>query len=72
MRDAIDKVESHTLKASLHCDSYVWREYPSNHLAYNESQWDRAYWIRQFGFSRGDDYKGILVLAIRPKPKANA
>jgi hypothetical protein len=71
-RDAIDKVESHSLKASLHCDSYVWREYLPNHLAYNESQWDRAYWIRQFGFSRGDDYKGILVLAIRPKPEANA
>jgi hypothetical protein len=70
-RDAIDKVESHSLKASLHCDSYVWREYPSNHSAYNESQWDRAYWIKQFGFSRVDDYKGILLLAIQ-SAKANA
>ena len=37
----------------------------SGHPLHDESLWDRAYWIKQFGFSRGNDYKGIVTLNIR-------
>lgn len=47
-----------------HCDSYVFVEYPKGHDLEGEGEWNRAYWIKQFGFSRGGDYKGILVLSI--------
>lgn len=73
VRKAIDVFDSSQLKATHHCDSYVWREYPAGHPAHNESEWDRAYWIRQFGFSRGIDYKGIVTVEIRSRgQKVNA
>jgi hypothetical protein len=73
LRKAIDDFDSAQLKHRYHCDSYVWREYPVGHSLHNESEWDRAYWIRQFGFSRGDDYKGIVTIEIRSQgPKTNA
>lgn len=64
LRGAIDHFDSAQLKTTHHCDSYVWREYPMGHPTHNESEWDRAYWIRQFGFSRGTDYKGIVTIAV--------
>ena len=29
-----------------------------------EWEWDRAYWLRQFGFSRADERKGLAVLRL--------
>lgn len=46
------------------CDSYVFIEYPKGHDLEGEGEWDRAYWIRQFGFSRREDHKGITVLTL--------
>jgi hypothetical protein len=63
VRAAVDWAISN-LKALHHCDSYVWLEYPQGHALYWTSEWDRAYWIKQFGFSRVDDYKGIIVLPL--------
>ena len=57
-RDAIDGFGSSALKASHHCDSYVLREYPQGHALHNESEWDRVYWNKQFGFSRGKRLQG--------------
>jgi hypothetical protein len=39
-------------------------EYPIDHDLYMQSEWDRAYWIRQYGFSRRDVQKGIAVLEL--------
>jgi hypothetical protein len=47
------------LKASHHCDSYVFYEYPDTHPAHAVGEWMHAYWLRQFGFSRADDFKGM-------------
>jgi hypothetical protein len=70
-RAAIDWVGSN-LKQTHRVDSYLWLEHhrrPGD-PDYWESDWDRAYWIRQFGFSREDDYKGmaLLVLSGRTAP----
>jgi hypothetical protein len=51
-------------KTTHHCDSYRWVEYPIDHDLYMQSEWDRAYWIRQYGFSRRDVQKGIAVLEL--------
>jgi uncharacterized protein DUF6932 len=64
-RQVVDGFESPTLKTSHHCDSYVLREYPQGHLQHGESLWMRAYWIKQFGFSRDENFKGILTLQVR-------
>ena len=59
-RDAIDWVNSN-LKITHRCDSYVWMEDEHN----PENEWWRAYWIRQFGFSRdAADLKGMALYVL--------
>jgi hypothetical protein len=43
------------------CDSYVFLDYPNGHAQYAVGDMMRAYWQRQFGFSRNDQFKGIAV-----------
>lgn len=63
-RDTVDVVANVNLKPPLHCDSYVFFEYPESHPLYWQGQWERAYWIKQFGFSRGEEYKGIARVGV--------
>lgn len=44
------------------CDSYIFVEYPKGHKREAETTWGNAYWIRQFGFTRKDEHKGIAVI----------
>jgi hypothetical protein len=62
-RDAIDWVIANQ-KASLRCDSYVLMEYPAAHPLHEEGKWWYSYWHRQWGFSRDDDPKGIVVISL--------
>lgn len=62
-RDTIDWIDSN-LKFSHQCDSYVHFEFPKGHVHYALSEWMRAYWIRQFGFSRADDIKGLALVRL--------
>lgn len=48
----------------LPCDSFVHIEYPEDHAKHQFGQWMRAYWIRQFGFSRSCSMKGIAVIKV--------
>jgi len=59
-RDAIDWVNSN-LKMIHLCDSYVWVEEDRAGYDQTENEWWRSYWIRQFGFSRDDDLKGMAL-----------
>ncbi len=52
------------LKQPYHCHSFAWVDYPEGHPAYWGSEWDRAYWIRQWGVSRGGVRKGIAVVKL--------
>ncbi len=61
----IDWFESKDRKASHYCDNYVSVEYPPSHPKHPIWEWLRAYWIRQFGFSRGEDMKGIASIKIK-------
>lgn len=61
--DALAWVRSN-LKSSHRCDSYMFVDYPAGHDLAGYGQWMRAYWIRQFGFSRGNNLKGIAVVGL--------
>jgi hypothetical protein len=52
------------LKVSHFCDSYLWVEFPVGHQHYWNSEWQKAYWIKQFGFTRGQNLKGIAVVTL--------
>lgn len=51
-------------KATHHCDAYHWIEYPCDHDQYMQGEWWRAYWLHQYGFSRGEAMKGIVVIEL--------
>ena len=52
------------LRSILRCDSYTFYEYPQGHNLHPVGEWMRAYWTRQYGFSRGDAFKGIAVIEV--------
>ena len=52
------------LKDSHHCDSYLLTEYPDNHPLYWYGHFEYAYWMRQWGFNRIDEMKGIAVISL--------
>ncbi|SRR6266568_3224107 len=52
------------LKPIHKCDSYVHVEYSPGHARFGYSEWMKAYWIKQFGFSRTDELKGMAVLTV--------
>lgn len=52
------------LKSDYLCDSYVMYEYPQGDPQEAENEWERSYWIKQYGWSRGLDMKGIVLVSI--------
>lgn len=44
------------------CDSYIMPIYPDGDPLSVLNDYHIAYWLRQFGFSRGVEYKGVAVL----------
>lgn len=62
-REAIDWITSNLKKDHL-CDSYIFFSYPSEDKRAVLNDYMNAYWLKQFGFSRGENLKGIAVLPI--------
>lgn len=56
-------VESN-LKDTLKVDSYLWVEHPPTPEHAWDAEWGKAYWIRQFGFDRDDDPKGMALIPL--------
>ena len=52
------------VKDTYKCDTYLLIDYPDGHPEQAHSEWMRAYWVKQYGFSRGEDFKGIAVVAL--------
>lgn len=50
------------LKNDHLCDSYIMPIFPDGDLQHVLNGYHIAYWLRQFGFSRGVAYKGIAVV----------
>jgi hypothetical protein len=55
---------SSNLRATHFCHSFIFLEYPDGHVHHWLGEWMRAYWIRQFGFSRAGAHKGISVVML--------
>jgi hypothetical protein len=60
-RDIVDWLASN-LKSTHLCDSYFFMEWPKGHPNYTIGQRMHDYWMKQFGFSRGNEIKGIVVI----------
>ena len=52
------------LKGDYLCDSYVMYEYPKGDPQESDYEWWRAYWIKQYGWSRGEEMKGIVLVSL--------
>ncbi|NQU58463.1 MAG: hypothetical protein HQ513_14615 [Rhodospirillales bacterium] len=52
------------LKPQHRCDSYAFVEYHNGHPLGEQGEWEKAYWLRQFGFSRAENPKGLAVLQL--------
>lgn len=64
-RSVIRWVNTTDLKPAYRCDAYAFVEHaPGGPLTRGEWEWDRAYWLRQFGFSRRDEPKGVAVIRL--------
>jgi hypothetical protein len=62
-RKAVDWLAAN-LKNTHSCDSYLCMEWPEDHPNYWIGQYAYSYWMRQFGFSRGNEMKGIAVVTL--------
>lgn len=65
--DVLDWLNS-DLKAVFLCDGYSFVEYEKDHSRAAIGEWMRAYWIRQFGFSRENELKGMAVVLLPLAP----
>jgi hypothetical protein len=61
-QEIIRRIKDQDFQFPLKCDSYVSRQYAPDHLLHSFSLRNRDYWIRQFGFSRGNNQKGIVLI----------
>lgn len=61
----VDLVEAADFKPDYFCDVYVLWQYDQDDELYALGESQRAYWIRQFGFSRGADKKGMALIKLR-------
>lgn len=46
----------------IKCDSYINVEYPQGHPKFWLGEYMHAYWLRQFGFARSNQMKGLPVV----------
>ena len=63
-KQIIRRVAETDFMPSHRCDAYVLFEYLEGHPLRDEGEWQRAYWLRQFGYSRQDKPKGLAVLTL--------
>ena len=63
-RSVIDWLNT-DLKSSYFCHSFFFLEWPEGHPRYWLGEYMYSYWMRQFGFSRGEEIKGIAVISLR-------
>jgi hypothetical protein len=60
----MDWINDNDLKTQYFCDAYCFVEYEKSHPLGAVGEWCRAYWIRQFGFSRDDEMKGLALITL--------
>jgi Family of unknown function (DUF6932) len=56
------RIAKQDFKVPLPCDSYILVEYPEEHAQHPMNELRRAYWIKQFCFTRSEHLKGLAVI----------
>src|SRR5690606_34879118 len=59
-RQFFDWFRATSLKGQYKCDNYCF----VHDEVVPEAEWLRAYWLRQFGFSRASEMKGLAVVKV--------
>lgn len=62
-RDTIDWLST-DLKPAHHCDAYFFCQYPDGDPLYWHGEYMYSYWMRQWGFDRKENEKGIAVIVL--------
>ena len=57
----LNRIHNQQYTFPIKCDSYILVEYAHGHPNYWIGQYMHAYWLRQFGFARSNQMKGIPV-----------
>ena len=65
-KELMDRIGVEDFKSSHSCHAFIFYEFPAGDSLQGFGEWMRAYWIRQFGFSRGMELKGLAVLTLGP------
>jgi hypothetical protein len=61
----VDLIAVADFKPDYFCDAYVLWQYDQGDELHAHGEWERAYWLRQFGFSRGVEKKGLGLIELR-------
>ena len=61
-RDVLKWLVGTDLRQQFMCHSFAFVQYEPGHLLAAEGEWWRAYWLRQFGFNRNNEPRGLPVL----------
>ena len=61
---AVDWVTEGARKTTHHCDAYAFPAYPEGHPDYWVGEYMYAYWMKQWGFDRSENMKGIAVVEL--------
>ncbi len=59
----IKKIISQDFRRSHLCDSYFFIEYGPGEALYSSSEKSHLYWLKQFGYSRQQESKGIAIIS---------
>lgn len=62
-RAAIDLLNSN-LKKDLRCDTKTLVQYPAGHPLYTESFWLQSFFVGRWGWTDGNEAKGIITLQV--------
>lgn len=71
-KSAISSFVDESTKRNFRCHSFVYVEYPPGHPLYWEGEWRKSYWIRQWGFSRANEMKGIALVSLSSQSGGSA
>lgn len=55
-------------KEPYFCDANFFVNHEPGSALATQGEWDRAYWLRQFGFARNDEEKGVAVIKVPLQP----
>lgn len=64
----VEWINATDLKTPFLCHAFAFVEYENGHPLSGVGEWCRAYWIRQFGFSRENEMKGLARIDLPVQP----